>query len=157
MILTSLIYFLVDMVKTRGAGSVGGHAPRVPHTTSIHRAHAVAHVKWIMKRRRSKRQHTRKGTYSVATIKSLPRDLLVEVVATVASRSFIDLHNIKMCCKDFLDATEDSYIWQRVSLDTFPLIQWFPNDKIKSFLDRCREHGNIESLYREGLRKYFDF
>src|ERR1044072_5763668 len=106
------------MVKTRGVGSVAGHAPRIPYTASTRRARTVAHVKRLLhqtssklvKRRRSKRQHTRKGAYSVTTIKSLSRDLLVEVVATVASRSFIDLHIIKICCKDFLDATEDSYV-----------------------------------------------
>ncbi|XP_057432595.1 uncharacterized protein LOC130725376 [Lotus japonicus] len=62
-----------------------------------------------------------------------------------------------MCCKDFLDAAEDGYVWRRVSLDTFPLIQWLPNDKVSSFLNRCKEYGNMESLYREGLQKYFDY
>ncbi|XP_057450470.1 uncharacterized protein LOC130742383 [Lotus japonicus] len=62
-----------------------------------------------------------------------------------------------MCCKDFHDAAEDRYVLQRVCLDKFPLVQWLPNDKTTLFLNRCRESGNIESLYREGLRKYFDY
>ncbi|XP_057425906.1 uncharacterized protein LOC130719297 [Lotus japonicus] len=108
-------------------------------------------VKWA----RTKRRSTRKGPNSTASLKSLPKDLLVEVVATVASHSFTDLHAIKQCCKEFLDATEDRYVLQSVSLDTFPLIQWLPNNKASFFLNRCRENENVESLYREGLRKYF--
>ncbi|XP_057452084.1 putative F-box protein At1g67623 [Lotus japonicus] len=143
------------MVRTRGGGSAN-FAPRVPLTSSGGGAHAFVHVeKPSLKWTRSKRRRTRKSSYSTAAIKTLPKDLLVEVVAVVASHSFKDFHNVKMCCKDFLDATEDNSVWKRVSLDTFPLIQWLPNDNVSSFLNRCRECGNIESLYREGLRKYF--
>ncbi|XP_057418868.1 uncharacterized protein LOC130713084 [Lotus japonicus] len=123
----------------------------------------------LVKRARSKRHGARRGPNSTttmkeitchnstATIKALPRDLLVEVIATLASQSFIDLHTIKTCSKDFLDATKDSYVLQRFSLDTFPLIHWSPSDKTSWFLNRCRECGNIESLYREGLREYFNY
>lgn len=105
-----------------------------------------------------KRRHIHNNVLcSNAAIKSLSRDLLVEVVASAASQSFIDLHNMKICCKDFLEATEDNYVWQRVSLEKFPLIEWFPNDKALSFLKRCRESENTESLYREGLREYFGY
>ncbi|XP_057454903.1 uncharacterized protein LOC130746325 [Lotus japonicus] len=109
-----------------------------------------------MKKETDKRPNTLNNDRhsSVVAIKSLPRDLLVEVVASVASHSFIDLHNLKMCSKDFLDATEDKYVWQQVSLDAFPLIQWSSNDKTSSFLEQCRKSENIESLYREGLLEY---
>ncbi|XP_057418890.1 uncharacterized protein LOC130713108 [Lotus japonicus] len=122
----------------------------------------------LVKRARSKRRHTHKVSYSTsstkqlpslnptAAIKLLPRDLLVEVIAKVASDSFIDLHTIKTCCKDFLDATDDSYVWQRVSLDKFPLTQW-SNDKASWFLSRCRDFVNIESLFRDGQREYFNY
>ena len=103
---------------------------------------------------RKNRQHTyNNGSSSTTAIKSLPKDLLVEVVASVASHSFTDLHNMKLCCKDLLDATKDNYVFQQVSLDKFPLIQWLPNEKESSFLKRCRESQNLESLYREGLRE----
>ncbi|WJX95660.1 hypothetical protein P8452_76949 [Trifolium repens] len=92
-----------------------------------------------------------------ASIQSLPRDVLLEVVAIVASQSFLDLHNIKMCCKDFLQVTEQNCVLQKVSLDNFPLIQWFPNEKALSFLKRCKESQNIEILFREGLREYFNY
>ncbi|XP_057426595.1 uncharacterized protein LOC130720027 [Lotus japonicus] len=154
------------MVKTRGCGPArhspptalasiareGAHVDRQPPQHPVQQPYSR-----LVKRPRSKRRHGRKGPYSTTTIKKLSRDLLVEVVATVASHSFTDLHNIKLCCKDFLDATEDSYVLRKVSLDTFPLIQWRPNGKTTSFLNRCRECGNMESLYREGLRKYFDY
>jgi hypothetical protein len=83
--------------------------------------------------------------------------MLLEVVATVASQSFLDLHNIKMCCKDFLQVTKQNYVLQKVSLDNFPLIQWFPNEKALSFLKRCKESENIEILFREGLCEYFNY
>ncbi|XP_057452040.1 putative F-box protein At1g67623 [Lotus japonicus] len=155
------------MFRARGGGSVGGLVLRVPPTTFARRARATINAKKpplrhiysrLVKRARRKIQHARyKGPYSSTTIKDLPRDLIVKVVATVASQSFIDIHAVKMCCKDFLDATEDSYVWRRVSLDMFPLIQWLPNDKVLSFLKRCKECGNLESLYREGLQNYFNY
>ncbi|XP_057426559.1 putative F-box protein At1g67623 [Lotus japonicus] len=140
-----------------------GPTPPIPHIESTRRVRVSAHVQQSLKqtysklvqKARSKRRHTSKSTSHTVAIKSLSRDLLAEVVATVASHSFIDLHNIKMCSKDFLDATEDSSVWRRVFLETFPLIQWRPNDKVLSFLNRCKECGNIESLYREGMQKYF--
>ncbi|XP_057444321.1 putative F-box protein At1g67623 [Lotus japonicus] len=112
----------------------------------------------ISKKARKKRRHAGNNEQhsSIVAIRSLPRDLLVEVIASVASHSFIDLHNLKKCSKDLLDATEDNYVWQRVSLETFPLVQWHPNDKKLSFLERCKRSKNIESLYREGLREYFN-
>ncbi|XP_057418897.1 putative F-box protein At1g67623 [Lotus japonicus] len=112
----------------------------------------------IKKKAKNKRRHTpnNESHSSSAAIKSLPRDLLVEVIANVASHSFIDLHNLKKCSKDFLNATEDNYVWQQVSLETFPFIEWYPMEKKSSFLERCRKSGNIESLYREGLREYFN-
>ncbi|XP_057437833.1 uncharacterized protein LOC130729980 [Lotus japonicus] len=158
------------MVRTRGDGSTSGPSSRVPPIASAQRAGVVAHVEHspphrppnhtysrIVRRARSNRRRTHKYLNSTTAIQMLSRDLLVEVIATVASHSFIDLHIVKMCCKDFLNAAEDSYVWRRVSLDMFPLIQWRPNEKVTSFLNLCMECGNIESLYREGLRKYFDY
>ncbi|XP_057720626.1 putative F-box protein At1g67623 [Arachis stenosperma] len=90
---------------------------------------------------------------SSSTIKSLPKELLVEIVASVASHSIIDLHNVKKSCKDLLEAVEDNYVYRRVSLDKFSFIPRFSNDKELLFLKRCKENQNTESLYREGLRE----
>ncbi|CAL0317594.1 unnamed protein product [Lupinus luteus] len=112
-----------------------------------------------MKRTSKRRRHAHnKGSSSIAPIKSLSNDLLVvEVFARVASCSFIDIFNLKKCCKEFRDAAEDSYVNQHVSLDKFPLIQWFPNEKESFFLNQCKESKNMEALYREGLRAYFNY
>ncbi|CAL0330563.1 unnamed protein product [Lupinus luteus] len=62
---------------------------------------------------------------------------------------------MKKCCKDFLDAAEDSFTYQHVSLDKFPLIPWLLDDKRISFLERCKESKNMDMLYTEGLLQYF--
>ncbi|KAH1117450.1 hypothetical protein GLYMA_17G083900v4 [Glycine max] len=72
----------------------------------------------------NKKRHTYNNGSSTSPIKSLPKDLLVEVVARVASDSIVDLRNMKQS---------------------------------SCFLKCCRESGNIESLYREGLLKFFNY
>ncbi|KAK7411393.1 hypothetical protein VNO78_02826 [Psophocarpus tetragonolobus] len=103
----------------------------------------------------SKRRCITYSNGSMAPIKSLPKDLLVEVIARVASSSVDDLCNMKSSCKDFLDASEDNYVWQNVSLDKFPLYPWVHDEKLWCFLERCRKSGNIDSLFREGMLQYF--
>ncbi|KAK7262966.1 hypothetical protein RJT34_30549 [Clitoria ternatea] len=109
----------------------------------------------LMKKMSNKKQQNDYGSSSTTSIKSLPKEMLVEVMARVASQSFSDLHNMKLCCKNFYTASEDKYVLQHTSLDKFPLVQWYPNDKELSFLECCKKSGNIESLYREGLRELF--
>ena len=62
-----------------------------------------------------------------------------------------------MGCKDFLSASADRYVNQHASLDKFPLIPlaWFTDEKETTFLSRCRESGNLEILYCEGMMQYF--
>uniref|UniRef100_A0A5B7BAW8 At2g35280-like TPR domain-containing protein n=1 Tax=Davidia involucrata TaxID=16924 RepID=A0A5B7BAW8_DAVIN len=88
-------------------------------------------------------------------IKSLSGDLLIEVLSRVASSSFTDLFNAKLCCRDFLGAAEDDYILEHVSIDRFPVIPWFTSGETISFLNRCKESGNPEALYRQGMVEYF--
>ncbi|XP_059633572.1 putative F-box protein At1g67623 isoform X2 [Cornus florida] len=95
------------------------------------------------------------GKVSTSAIKSLSGDLLIEVLARVGSSSFTDLYNAKLCCREFLGAVEDDYILQKVSMDKFPIIPWTPSDELISFLNRCKESGNPEALYRQGLIEYF--
>ncbi|XP_058777038.1 putative F-box protein At1g67623 [Vicia villosa] len=94
---------------------------------------------------------------SSSVIQSLPRDLLFDMFASIGSQSFVDLHRMKICCKDFLELSEESYVLQNISLDNFPFIQWIPNENALIFLKRCVESENVESLYREGLREYFSY
>lgn len=92
---------------------------------------------------------------SSSTIKVLPKELLMEVFARVASGSVSDLCKAKISCRDFLHAADHDYVYQHVSMEKFPLIPWFTSDKESSFLRRCKESGNSESLYREGMVEYF--
>ncbi|XP_076948746.1 putative F-box protein At1g67623 [Bidens hawaiensis] len=93
---------------------------------------------------------------STITVKSLPKELLVDVLARVASSSFTDLFNAKLSCKEFLDSTSDDCISQCISIDKFPIIHWFPPSKgVLSFLTHCFEKGNPESMFRQGMIDYF--
>ena len=98
------------------------------------------------------------GSVSVTTIKSLPKELQVEIFAKVATRSVFDHCMIKLCCKEFLRAAEDNYVYRHASMENFALVPlpWFKgNNKEFPFLKRCRESGNSEILYREGMLQYF--
>ncbi|KAI4305125.1 hypothetical protein L6164_028511 [Bauhinia variegata] len=57
---------------------------------------------------------------SSSTIMSLPKDLQVHLFSMVASDSIVDLFNLKICCKDFLDLAEEKCIHQLVSLTRYP-------------------------------------
>ncbi|MFS8031341.1 putative F-box protein [Helianthus anomalus] len=93
---------------------------------------------------------------STRTIGSLPKDLLIDVLARVASSSFTDLFNAKLSCKEFLESTKDDYIFQHISLDKFPVPHWFkPSQREYSFLTHCFKKGNPESLFRQGMIEYF--
>ncbi|GJT58237.1 putative F-box protein [Tanacetum coccineum] len=60
------------------------------------------------------------------------------------------------CCTDFLEATNDEYIFKYVSMDKFPMCNWVqPSDKVVSFLTRCFEKENAEALFRHGMTEYF--
>ncbi|XP_054821363.1 F-box protein At2g35280-like [Prosopis cineraria] len=98
------------------------------------------------------RKQTRRSS---STIKVLPKELLMEVLARVASGSVSDLYKAKICCREFLHAADDDYVYEHVSLEKFPVIPWFITEKEFSFLKRCKESGNSESLYREGMVEYF--
>ncbi|XP_076942113.1 F-box protein At2g35280-like [Bidens hawaiensis] len=93
---------------------------------------------------------------STRTVASLPRELLVNVFARVASSSFTDPFNAKLCCKGFLEPASDDYIAQCISLDKFPITNWSPLSKqALAFLTHCFNKGNPESLFRQGMIDYF--
>ncbi|KAI3817481.1 hypothetical protein L1987_11273 [Smallanthus sonchifolius] len=101
-------------------------------------------------KRRRRRQQQR------PVVGSLPGDLLIDVLARVASSSFTDLFNAKLSCRDFLGAAEDEFIFQHVSIDKFPVIHWFPpSDELLSFLNQCIDKGNPEAMFRQGMIEFF--
>ncbi|KAI9103536.1 hypothetical protein K1719_023159 [Acacia pycnantha] len=52
---------------------------------------------------------------------------------------------------------EDDYIYEHINIKKLPYFPLFLKPQEYSFLTRCRECKNPESLYREGMAKYFSF
>ncbi|KAK1575673.1 hypothetical protein Q3G72_007452 [Acer saccharum] len=88
-------------------------------------------------------------------IKSLPKDLLIDVLTRVASSSVADLFNVERSCKDLLEVGNDNFVLQHACMDCFPIAPWPVSDKASLFLRRCRESGNAEALFRQGMFEYF--
>jgi len=88
---------------------------------------------------------------------ALPDELLANIVGKVATFSMADLFKITLSCKDFCKALKDPHVYQHAALDKFALIPlpWFTDEKETMFLSRCREMGNLEIIYREGMVQYF--
>ncbi|CAN0920474.1 hypothetical protein LINGRAHAP2_LOCUS32062 [Linum grandiflorum] len=55
-------------------------------------------------------------------VTSVPKDILVDVLARVAVRSSADLVSAKLTCKSLLDASADDYIYRHVAISEFPVI-----------------------------------
>jgi len=89
----------------------------------------------------------------VIPIKSLTSDLLINIVTKVTSESYIDYYNMKICCKEFFHASQDMSMWQKVSLEKISLVVWLltPPSLFGNFTKMCKEDGNIEALFKEGL------
>ncbi|KAL4627575.1 hypothetical protein ACB092_05G175200 [Castanea dentata] len=96
-----------------------------------------------------------KRNFHSSSIKSLQNKLLTEVLGHVASTSFTDLFNVKLSCKYFLEVAKDDYIFQRISLEKFPIVPLCISNEASSFLKRCEEFGNPESLFRQRVIDYF--
>jgi hypothetical protein len=84
---------------------------------------------------------------------SLPNDMLMKVLTKVHSSSFTDLFKAKLTCNDLCGLAEEDHIFQQVSLEKI-LLFWSTNAEIM-FLRRCKESGNPEAIFREGMRGYF--
>ncbi|KAK2636704.1 hypothetical protein Ddye_031496 [Dipteronia dyeriana] len=88
-------------------------------------------------------------------IKYLPKDLLTHVLARVASGSIADLFNVEQSCRDFLEVGNDNYVLQHACMDSFHVVPWLRSYMASLFLRRCRESGNAEALFRQGMLEYF--
>lgn len=92
----------------------------------------------------------------VTNLTDLPRDVLNEVLCKVASASLTDLLMAKQTCKTLLAYGSDRRVWQHISLAHFPFnISWLKPGQRDFFL-KCVEHNNIDSLFRLGMRGFFD-
>ncbi|KAL0363915.1 UNVERIFIED_CONTAM: hypothetical protein Sangu_0489100 [Sesamum angustifolium] len=109
-------------------------------------------------RRPSNSKITKRGEQSTSSnmIENIPRELLIEILSRIAQTSFTDIHNVKLSCKDFHEAAEDTYVYRHMSLDNFPLVAWKPlTEKEQAFLTKCKECRNPEITYRQAVLDYF--
>ncbi|KAK9276742.1 hypothetical protein L1049_006278 [Liquidambar formosana] len=86
----------------------------------------------------------------------LNNELIVDILAHVGASSFMDLFNAKLCCKVFNEAAKHDLVYMHVCLKKIPTNPWCPSEQLSSFLMRCRECGNPEALFRQGLLEYFN-
>ncbi|KAK4372404.1 hypothetical protein RND71_007788 [Anisodus tanguticus] len=96
-----------------------------------------------------------------SSIESLPNELLIEIVAKIASVSFKNYINVKLSCKVFHEVANERYVYQNATLAEFPIEpSWEKRkqekiNKLTSFVELCRECGNTEALYRKGVMDFF--
>ncbi|XP_058084500.1 putative F-box protein At1g67623 [Magnolia sinica] len=87
--------------------------------------------------------------------KSLPQDLVVEIVASVSASSLSDLSNMKLLCKDMHEAATDNYVFRHASIEALLTIEWRISSQASSFLKQCEASGNPDALFRRGMIEYF--
>ncbi|XP_021909426.1 F-box protein At2g35280-like [Carica papaya] len=99
------------------------------------------------------RKRKRYEEFQQPTILSLPTELVMEIVARVGASSLRDLFEVKLSCKSLYAIAEDSYVFEKVSVEELPKLQMSRRSKEQSssFYRRCIECGNSEALYREGV------
>ncbi|XP_049395957.1 putative F-box protein At1g67623 [Solanum stenotomum] len=121
--------------------------------------HSRKNMKRTARRRNSNNKVIEEN--SCSSILLLPRVLLTEIVAKVASSSFKDLINVKLSCKIFNKVAKKRYVYQKVTLVDFPIEpSWKKQTQEKingvtSFMEQCRKCGNTEALYRKGVVDFF--
>ncbi|XP_030529641.2 putative F-box protein At1g67623 [Rhodamnia argentea] len=81
----------------------------------------------------------------------LPRDMVVEILASVAANSMDDFFNAKISCKIFNKLGEEDYVYQQISFDKISKILWWHPEEGKAFIQRCIKCNNPEALYTQGL------
>ncbi|EXC25503.1 hypothetical protein L484_009811 [Morus notabilis] len=86
---------------------------------------------------------------------SLLSDLVLEILACVSASSLRDLFSAKLSCKLFKKIAQEDYIYRKISLDDFFVVDIYLNAEATSFFNRCLECGNLEALYQQGLFEYF--
>ncbi len=54
--------------------------------------------------------------------KSVPKDLIVDILSKVGASSVNDLRNVSECCKEFNHASNGKLVFKRLSIDHINLI-----------------------------------
>lgn len=101
-----------------------------------------------------KREEKKEEWSKTMTLETVSRDLLVEILARVGSSSFTYLYNAKWCCKDFLEAAEDDYIFECISLDKISRHRYYwPVDDAGLFMQKCFNIATVFYLFESWIRK----
>ncbi|XVF04771.1 hypothetical protein REPUB_Repub05bG0113900 [Reevesia pubescens] len=86
-------------------------------------------------------------------VRSLPEEILSEILRHTASNSVTDFVNVKRSCKAFLGASIYDYIFENVSMEKYNFVPWRKSEKV--FFKRCKDAKNPEALYRKGMVNCF--
>ncbi|KAK9181592.1 hypothetical protein WN944_024730 [Citrus x changshan-huyou] len=92
--------------------------------------------------------------FRTRSIFSLPDELLSEILARVGACSLDDLLNAGLSCKLFNEIAFDKYVLRQASIEKIPAMPWHKN---YSFLEKCRDSGNPEALYKQGVVEFFSY
>jgi len=94
--------------------------------------------------------------HDLIPIKSLVTYLLVNVVANVTFESYMNHYNMNVCYREFLHTSKDDFMWQKVSLEKFPLHFWLSKEKalvFDSFIKSCKEGEMLRQyLKRDSIK-----
>ncbi|XP_038979888.1 uncharacterized protein LOC120110002 [Phoenix dactylifera] len=107
-------------------------------------------------KRIQKKQWRAKTTTS---IKSLPHDLIVEIVAQLVSLSSTpvsDLENLQMTCKMFRTASKAKLVGQHISLEKEWSMHWWNKERYFAILNNCAAAGNLKACFILGLENVFN-
>ncbi|KAK8353794.1 hypothetical protein V6Z12_A05G181800 [Gossypium hirsutum] len=85
--------------------------------------------------------------------RSLPEDMLSEILKHAASNSAADFVNARLSCKAFRAASNYDQIFQNVSMEKLNFVPWRRSEKVLQ--KRCEAAQNAEALYRKGMMDCF--
>ncbi|CAN6247288.1 unnamed protein product [Urochloa humidicola] len=90
-------------------------------------------------------------------IAGLPSDILVEVTASIATRSptpLVDIVNLRRSCKVFRDATAARKVGRSMAVHREWRMHWWDKSRFLSVLRWCAASGNPEASYILGLEEF---
>ncbi|KAH0658142.1 hypothetical protein KY290_027703 [Solanum tuberosum] len=93
-----------------------------------------------------------------ASIESIEKGILLDIVERVASRSFKDFISLRLSSMLFNTLGSEESVYQKVSFEDFPIFSWSVRTREQineraSFMSRCMNAGNKEALYKVGTRQ----
>ncbi|XP_022728748.1 putative F-box protein At1g67623 [Durio zibethinus] len=93
------------------------------------------------------------NTTANTVIQSLPEEMLSEILRHAASNSLYDFVNLKLSCKAFFGASNYNYIFENISMEQYLTLGGCKSQRV--FFNLCKDAGNPEALYWEGMRHCF--